>query len=318
MSGMAEPISNVAVLGAGIMGHGIAQVFAQSGKTVVLVDSVPRALESARKRIESSVQMLRQNGILSAAEANEALRHLTFTTQLEEAAGAAEIVFEAIPENLALKQQLIQKLDDICAPGAIFCSNSSAIPPTRLARASRNPERVVGTHFFNPAQLIPLVEVITSDRTAPAVLTRVMELLSAVGKKPIHVRKDLPGFIANRLQHALAREAISLVAQQVATPEDIDTVVKNSIALRLLFSGPVEQRDLNGLDTYLGITETLYPDLADMKEAPPLAREMVARGELGLKTGKGFYDWSGENPAEVARRKNQQLIELLKFLQAGS
>ena len=187
-----------------------------------------------------------------------------------------------------------------------------------MAAFSCYPERVIGTHFYNPAQLIPLVEVITTDTTSPVTRDLMMEFLAEAGKKPVHVAKDIPGFIGNRLQTAITREAISLVQKGVATSEDIDAVVKHSIALRMLFSGPLEQRDLNGLDTHIAITETLYPDLEDAKEPLPILREMVTNRDLGLKTGKGFYDWTGKDMAAVTKHKSQQLVNLLKFLKANS
>jgi 3-hydroxybutyryl-CoA dehydrogenase len=149
------------------------------------------------------------------------------------------------------------------------------------------------------------------------VLEAVMQCLTAAGKKPVHVLKDVPGFLGNRLQHAMMREAMHMVEQGVASVESIDAALKNSFALRLLFSGLFEQRDLNGLDTQLGSEVTLFPDLSNMKEPPPLLRDKVAGGELGLKTGKGYYDWTNRNRAEIVQRKNQQLVSLLKFLQSN-
>jgi len=314
---MAQPIRQIGVIGAGIMGHGIAQVCAQAGKKVILVDSVPEALQNARTRIEQSVAILREHGLLPASQADAVGDNLSFSSRLEEAVGSADLVFEAIPENPELKRQLFQRLDRLCRSEVIFASNTSALPIGLLSGFSCNPARVIGTHFFNPAQLIPLVEVITAQTTDPAALRLLMDFLAAAGKKPIHVRKDIPGFIGNRMQSALAREAMSLVQQGVAAPEDIDAVVKYSLALRLLFSGPLEQRDLNGLDTHLAVTQTLYPDLEAAKEPLRVLRDKVAAGELGLKTGKGFYDWTSQKPAEVAKRKNQELIALLKFLQTA-
>jgi 3-hydroxybutyryl-CoA dehydrogenase len=315
---MAQPIGQIAVIGAGIMGHGIAQVCAQAGKKVALTDSVPEALQSARTRIEQSVEILRKHGLLPAPQADAVMGNLSFTTRMEEAVNSVDLVFEAIPENPDLKRQLFQRLDSLCSPEVIFASNTSALPIHLLSGFSCNPARVIGTHFYNPAQLIPLVEVITAKATSSAVLSLLMDFLTAAGKKPIHVQKDIPGFIGNRLQSALAREAMSLLQKGVAASEDIDAVVKYSLAIRLLFSGPLEQRDLNGLDTHLAVTQTLYPDLEDTKEPPQVLRDKVARGELGLKRGKGFYDWTSQSPAEVAKRKNQELIALLKFLQARS
>lgn len=313
---MDKDVRQIAVVGAGIMGHGIAQICAQAGSKVTLIDSNVQVIGTARERIENSVAMLRRDGLLSTEKADHVIENLSFQTSLQEA-GSADIVFEVVPEKIEFKQPLFEQLDNLCRSDAIFATNTSAIPISRLAKFSRLPQRVIGTHFYNPAQLIPLVEVITTDKTSPAVLDLMMNFLATAGKKPVHVKKDIPGFIGNRLQHAIAREAMSLVQKGVATAEEVDAVVKNSIALRMLFSGPLEQRDLNGLDTHIAITSTLFPDLEDAKEAPQLLREKVARGELGLKTGKGFYDWTDKNPAEVTRMKHEQLMSLLKFLQAA-
>jgi 3-hydroxybutyryl-CoA dehydrogenase len=315
---MVKQIERIAVVGAGIMGHGIAQVCAQTGKPVVLTDSFPEVLQSARMRIEKSVAMLRAEGLLSPERADGVMRHLSFTPHLDEAVRSADLVFEVIPEKAEFKKPLFEQLDRLCRPDVVVASNTSAIPIHLLAEFSRHPERVIGAHFYNPAQLIPLVEVITAERTSAAALRLLMEFLTAAGKKPIHVCKDIPGFIGNRLQHALAREAMSLLQKGVASAEDIDAVVKHSLALRLLFSGPLEQRDLNGLDTHLAVTQTLYPDLEDAKEPLRVLSEKVAKGDLGLKTGKGFYDWSAQEAADVTKNKNRQLVILLKLLRANS
>ncbi|MGA2990641.1 MAG: 3-hydroxyacyl-CoA dehydrogenase NAD-binding domain-containing protein [Candidatus Korobacteraceae bacterium] len=311
-----EQIKRIAVVGAGTMGHGIAQVMAQAGLGVSLTDSLPEALASARGRIESSIAMLLENGLIGEAQAVSAKKNLSFAGTLDEAVSGADLIFEVIPEKVEVKRQMFARLDQLSKPETIFASNTSAIPITTLAGFSRSPERVIGTHFWNPPQLIPLVEVVTTGCTAPRVLDSVMQCLTAAGKKPVHVSKDVPGFIGNRLQHAMMREAMHIVEEGVASVEGVDAALKNSFALRLLFSGAFEQRDLNGLDTQLGSELTIFPDLCDVKEPPPLLRDKVARGELGLKAGKGYYDWSGKDRAEVVRRKNQQLVKLLKFLQS--
>jgi 3-hydroxybutyryl-CoA dehydrogenase len=317
MNEMELSIRKIAVIGAGIMGHGIAQMCAQAGKKVVLIDSIAEVIQSAPARIENSVRMLCENGLLPSAKVSQIMANLTFTTQLEEGIRAADVAFEVIPEKLEIKQVLFKELDTLCEPSVIFASNTSAIPIHLLAECSKHPERVIGTHFFNPAQLVPLVEVITPETTSTAVLRTMMEFFRSAGKKPVHVRKDIPGFIGNRLQTALAREAMSLLQKDVASAEDIDTVLKYSVALRMPFSGILEQRDLNGLDTHLSVTKTLYPNLEDAKDTLLVLRDKVARGEYGLKTGKGFYDWTNCDRAEVARRKNQQLVSLLKFFNAN-
>jgi 3-hydroxybutyryl-CoA dehydrogenase len=314
---MSQEIKRIAVVGAGTMGHGMAQVFAQAGHPVSLTDSMPAVVENARGRIASSIEMLLKNGLIAEAQAASAKANLTFAVGLDEAVSGADLIFEAIPEKVEIKRQMFARLDRLSKPTTIFASNTSAIPIATLSGFSERPERVIGTHFWNPPQLIPLVEVVTAARTAPCVLEAVMQCLTAAGKKPVHVRKDVPGFIGNRLQHAMMREAMYMVEEGIASAESIDAALKNSFALRLLFSGAFEQRDLNGLDTQLGSEVTLFPDLSNMKEPPPLLRDKVARGELGLKSGKGYYDWTNQNRAEIVQRKNQQLVNLLKFLQSN-
>lgn len=313
---MERQIKRIAVVGAGIMGHGIAQVLAQSGHRVSLTGSAT-AIEAARGRIESSIEMLLKGGLISQTQAVSVKTNLTFAGGLDEAVTGADLIFESVPEKVEIKQQMFERLDLLAKPEAIFASNTSAIPITTLAGFSQRPERVIGTHFWNPPQLIPLVEVVTTEHTSQSILEAVMQCLTAAGKRPVHIRKDVPGFLGNRLQHAMMREAMHMVEDGVASIEDIDAALKNSFALRLLFSGLFEQRDLNGLDTQLGTEGTLFPDLSNMEEPPPLLLDKVAGGELGLKTGRGYYDWTNQNRAEIIQHKNQQLVSLLKFLQSN-
>jgi 3-hydroxybutyryl-CoA dehydrogenase len=309
-------IKRIAVVGAGIMGHGIAQIFAQTGHRVSLTGSTT-AIENARGRIASSIEMLLNNGLIEEAQAASIETNLVFAGGLEEAVADADLVIESVPEKVEIKRQMFERLDRLSKPEAIFASNTSAMPITLLAGFSQRPERVIGTHFWNPPQLIPLVEVVTTAHTSEGILGAVMQCLAAAGKKPVHVRKDVPGFLGNRLQHAMMREAMHMVEDGVASIEDIDAALKNSFALRLLFSGLFEQRDLNGLDTQLGTSASVFPDLSNMAVPPPLLRNKVAGGELGLKTGKGYYDWTDRNRTEIVQHKNQQLVSLLKFLQSN-
>lgn len=307
-------LDKIAVIGAGIMGHGIAQVCAQGGKQVTLVDVSPQVLENARQKIREGLRLLVDNGLAAAGDEVAALGRISFSADLAAGVKDADIVIEAIPEKIQLKKKLFAQLEAACGPKTIFASNTSGIPINKLAALTRRPDRVIGAHFYMPAHLVPLVEVIQGDATAEDVIVRTMELLTEIGKRPVRVRKDVPGFIGNRLQHALAREAMSLVEKGVATAEDIDTVVKTSLAIRLVFTGPLEQRDFNGLDTHMSIAEYLYPDLEDAKSPLAILRDKVTAGSLGLKTGEGFYDWRGQSAPAVINTKNQQLIDLLKFL----
>ena len=305
-------IRSVAIVGAGTMGNGIAQVCAQGGLDVRLIDPVAAALSKAEDNMVRNIQKLIDNGLLTAS-VTDVMERVIFSEDLD-AAAAVDLVIEAIPEKFQLKQQLFQKLEQLCKPQAILASNTSGIPITQIANTIQTSERVIGTHFYMPAHLIPLVEVIQTEHTSEPVIEETVSFLTRMGKTPVRVRKDIPGFIGNRLQHALAREAMSLLEQGVASAGDIDAVVKTSLALRLVFTGPVEQRDFNGLDIHLSIAEYLYPDLENTTEPLAILKNKVAANELGIKTGKGFYDWRDKNIPEIQAKKNQELINLLKII----
>ena len=308
-----KQIRKVAVIGSGIMGHGIALVSARNGLATTLIDAFPEALNQAKINISNAVDSLVKQQFINAEEAKTILEHIEYTVSLEEGVKDKDIIFEAIPEKLDLKASLYKQLDNFSSPETIVATNTSGLSINQLAGLTLRPEHFIGTHFFMPAYLIPLVEVIEGEKTHNEVTVSVMNFLSALGKAPVRVCKDIPGFIANRLQHALAREAMSLVQKGVASIEDIDTVVKTSLAVRLLFTGPLEQRDFNGLDTHLSIAEYLYKDLEDSKEPLQILVEKIKEGCLGIKSGKGFYDWTGQDIAKVIQNKNHQLIEVLRL-----
>ena len=304
---MNTPLKHLAVVGAGGMGSGIAALFAARAP-VVLIDPVDGALDRARASIA------RQLGVYAAGDEAEAMARIRMSPDLE-AAADCDLVIEAVPENLELKRGIFAKLDAICAPGAIFATNTSGLSINALASAVTRRERFVGTHFFTPADVIPLVEVVRNDDTSEATVAVVMDALRAVGKRPVLVRRDIPGFIANRIQHALAREAISLLEKGVASAEDIDEVVKWSLGIRLALSGPLEQRDMNGIDVHHAIASYLYQDLENRQEPSELLRGKVERGELGAKSGQGFYAWSPERRERVLREKSEALAELAAWLE---
>ncbi|MCC8193387.1 MAG: NAD(P)-binding domain-containing protein [Deltaproteobacteria bacterium] len=306
-------ITRTAVIGSGIMGHGIALVCARSGVPVTLFDISAEALENAAKKLRQAMRQLVDNDLAASGDLESVLKRIAYSTNMAEAVKGADIVFEAVPEKLPLKRSVYADLEAACAPQTIFASNTSGIPINTLAALTKRPERFVGTHFFMPAHLIPLVEVIQGDATREDGIETVMAFLAGAGKIPVRVRRDIPGFIANRLQHALAREAMSLVQKGIASAEDVDAVVKTSLAVRMLFTGPVEQRDFNGLDTHMSIAEYLYKDLEDTKTPLAILADKVAAGDLGIKSGKGFYDWRDKDIAAVNAAKNQHLIDVLKL-----
>lgn len=305
--------TNIAVIGAGTMGHGIALVCALGGKTVRLVDINTEALAKARDKMRQSLQLLADNGLAPTEKSDTILESIYYTNNTQEGIADAELIFEAVPENVSLKQSIYEQLEKFAPRDAVFASNTSGIPINTLAAMTHRADRFIGTHFFQPGHLVPLVEVIQGDNTPDELVRALLAFLSGIGKKPVWVRRDIPGFIGNRLQHAIAREAMSLMQQGVASAEDIDTVVKTSLALRMVFTGPIEQRDFNGLDVHLAITEYLYPVLEDTKTPLKILADKVAAGDLGVKAGKGFFDWRDKDMSAVNARKNQQLIDILKL-----
>jgi 3-hydroxybutyryl-CoA dehydrogenase len=294
----------IAVVGAGLMGAGIAQVFAAAGCGVSVCDPVKDARRTLKERIAANLKAI--DGDASIAD------RVSVTNDMALAVHGAAVVFEAAPEKLDIKQTIFRELDQLAAPDTVLASNTSVIPITNIARSAARRERVVGTHWWNPPYLVPLVEVVPTTETAGDTVARMMSLLERVGKKPVYVKKDVPGFVGNRLQHALWREAIAIVEQGICDPETVDLVVKNSFGLRLPVLGPIENADLVGLDLTLDIHKTILPEI-DRSPAPsPLLQRKVEAGELGFKTGSGFRQWSDEEIAETRRRLSRHLLERVR------
>lgn len=290
------------------MGTSIAALFAAHGADVVLIDPVDGALARARRQLDTPMQAL------AGDAAAEATRRVRCETGLE-AACSAGLVIEAVPEKLDLKRDVFARLDSLCPADTLFATNTSGLSINALAQAVTRRERFAGAHFFTPADVIPLVEVVRNDATSDDTVARLMQILRQVGKRPVLVRRDVPGFIANRIQHALAREAIALLESGVASAADIDEVVKWSLGIRLALSGPLEQRDMNGLDVHCAIAEYLYPDLENRTTPSDLLRQKVRNGELGAKAGRGFYDWPPARRERVLADKRDALAELSQWLQ---
>jgi 3-hydroxybutyryl-CoA dehydrogenase len=299
----------IGVVGGGLMGHGIAYLLAAGGHKVGLYEPSSDVRASLPQRLRSIVDLLGSDAaILDRIASHERL--------VDGVAGAA-FVFEAAPEKLELKQRIFGELEALVAPDTILASNSSAIPSTEIGRSLKHRERVVGTHFWNPPHLVPLVEVIQTEWTSDAVVRRTIDLLAAAGRKPVHVRRDIPGFIGNRLQHALKREAIALVAAGICDAETIDTVVKSGFGARMAVLGPMEQSDLVGLDLTLDISEVLTADLDRTAGPHPFLREKVKAGKLGMKTGEGFRRWTPQQANEVRERLRRYLAEQAKASRDG-
>lgn len=307
-------MKKIAVVGAGLMGHGIAQVFALSGWQVSLTDIKADILSAAMANIRTNLNLLADHGILDRDAIEPALGRVTTTISMVEAAKDADVVIEAVIENLELKQKVFAQLDDICPETAILASNTSVISITEIAVNTVHKERVVGTHFWNPPYLIPLVEVVRGDHTSEATMERTISLLGRVGKHPVRVNRDVPGFVGNRLQHALWREAISIVAHGIADAATVDECVKYGFGLRLPILGPMENADLVGTDLTLAIHDYILKHLEDSPAPSPLLKELVAKGDLGFKSGKGFQTWS----ADDVDQSHQQLKTYLLNVTAES
>ena len=292
------------------MGHGIAQEFALAGYDVHLNDLTEEKLRQAADTVRDNLEMLVGMGLVSRSQADSAPSRLHTTTALSEAVREADVVIEAVFEDLVLKQRIFTELDRACPKRTILASNTSTFMPSKLASATRRPGKVLVTHYFNPPHLLPLVEVVPGKETSDETVTAITDLLTKVGKRPALVQKEVPGFIGNRLQAALIREALSLVEQGVATPQDVDTVVKNGFGRRLSCAGPFEIFDIAGWDLVEAVVSQLFPEIDSSPEVPRWLREKVERGELGVKTGKGFHEWTPESAEALRRRIAQALVDI--------
>jgi 3-hydroxybutyryl-CoA dehydrogenase len=306
-------IRRITIVGAGLMGHGIAQEFALAGYEVYMQDVTEDKLRQATENIRTNLTMLRKIGLVAEKKNEHVLPHIRSSTRLEEAVRDADVVFEAVFEDLELKQQLFEQLDDLCPEHTILASNTSTIMPSKLGSVTRRPAKVLVTHYYNPPYLLPLVEIVPGEKTSDDTVNVTTSLLTSVGKKPALIRKEVPGFIGNRLQVALAREALSIVQNGIADPEDVDIVIKNSFGRRLAVAGVFEVFDMAGWDMCLAIGSYLMPEIDSSLETLSLLKEKVERGELGIKSGKGFYDWTSESAENTRNKIAQALIRIAQY-----
>lgn len=305
-------MEKLSVLGAGLMGHSIALTAAWAGIDVVMQGVDGADLERAEKGIHNKLSLLHENGMVEENEMKEIRERIHTTTSLEDAVSTATFVIEAIPENLELKQGYYQHLDRLCESEVILASNTSGLSPTAIARDMQKPERMVVTHFWNPAHLIPLVEVVRGERTNDNTVQRALELLHAMNKKPIEVKKDVLGSVGNRLQYALFREAQYILEQGIASMEDIDIAVTYSIGRRLPVTGPFMTADMGGLEVFDSISNYLFADLSKASQSLDTMRENVDKGKYGQKTGEGFYRWDEDYSRKMNGLREKELIRFLK------
>jgi 3-hydroxybutyryl-CoA dehydrogenase len=298
----------IAILGAGLMGHGIAQIFAVNGHEVAITDVSDEILAQAISQVRKNLTFLAENGIGKAEDIEPAVKRIATTRSLKEAVSKADFIVEAVSEKLDLKQQLFREAENFCSPETILATNTSVISITEIAAKCGKKDRVVGTHFWNPPYLIPLVEVVPGDETAPRFVDATYDIMKSVGKHPVKVKKDVPGFVGNRLQHALWREAVSIVDRGIADAATVDEVISNSFGIRLPVLGPLETADMVGLDLTLQIHDYILKYIEDSPSPAPVLKQKVAEGNLGFKTGRGFQEWNKESMERSRKRLLEHLI----------
>jgi len=307
-------VKRVAVIGAGTMGAGIALSFARGRFDVTLYDVNSRQIDLGLQRIDKSLSLFTAEGLIEAEQAGLAKRRIVPTTDFVEALRGAQFAIEVVPEDLGLKQALWLEMEKAVGAEVVLTSNTSGLSITAIASVCEIQERVAGMHWFNPPELVPLVEVIKGQKTAQTTADMVYDLVKRLGKTPIMVEKDISGFVGNRLQYALLREALHLVETGAASPRDVDTAVKAGIGFRWSWLGPLETADLGGLDIFHAVSSYLFKDLADDQKPQAFFTELIKSGRLGAKNGSGFYTYAPQDKDEILSRRDryfarqQQLI----------
>jgi 3-hydroxybutyryl-CoA dehydrogenase len=308
---MPNPVSSVAIIGGGIMGGDIAVIFAAAGWNVHVMSPSQKTRDALPARVAAGLKKL------SAPAANAA--KVRAHAELDALPWKdIALVVEAATEDLPLKQRLFSEIERRARPEIPLTSNTSTFPITRIGEQLRTRSRLAGLHFFMPAHLVPLVEVISTEFTAPATAEGLMQLMRDLDKAPIHVTRDVPGFVGNRLQHALMREALYLIADGVTTPEGIDTAVRYGFGFRFIACGPVLQKEMSGWDTHFMAGNSVYPHLYNEKTPPAMLKEMVERGHIGMKNRRGFWQWNDDSLARERARIERCLQAGMEILKSDS
>lgn len=299
----------IAIIGSGLMGSGIALIFAQNNYPVALFDTQEKAFSQAKASIRTNLELMAEQGIGDKSKVDSVLARLSTSSVLREVVSDAHFVIECAPEKLELKQNLFQELDSLCSRDTILATNTSVISITEIAQKAKFKDRIIGTHFWNPPFLIPLVEVIRTENTSEDVFEKTFTLLASIGKHPVRVNKDVPGFVANRLQHALWREAISIVERGIAEASTVDECIRYGFGFRLPILGPLENSDMVGADLTLAIHQYILKHIENSPEPSPLLQKMVDQGNLGFKSGQGFFGWTPEEGEASKKRLIQYLLK---------
>lgn len=306
-------IKKIGVLGTGTMGHGVAMLCAQAGLEVHMYGRSDESLERGFKSIKKDLSILIDNSKITEQESVDIFSRISGVQTLKEVCDGVQLIVECLAEKIELKKDVFEQLDSFCPKEVILTSSTSGLNPSDIAGKTKYPERVVVAHFWNPPQLIPLVEVVPGNKTSVEVVEKTVQWVKDLGKQPVRMNMECPGFIGNRLQFALLREALYIVEQGYADAEEVDKAVEYSFGRRLPVTGPIRTADLGGLDIFNNIASYLYKDLCSQTEPSKLLAEKVAEGKLGTKNGAGIYDWTAEGIADIQKKRQEMLMLFLEL-----
>ena len=307
-----QAVKTISVLGAGLMGHGIAQSFIMGGYHVVLYDIEESILEKARAQVESNLELFHLAKLTKSREMESCLRRLVTTTDLKQAVERSDFITEAVPEILELKQEIFERVESLSRENAILATNTSSLTLTDICVRVKKRGRTIVTHWFNPPHIVPTVEVVKGEETTEETLEMTCQLLAKIKKIPVKIRKELPGFLVNRIQMAMMREVFDLYERGVATAQDIDEAIRGSIGIRLAVVGPLLTVDLAGIDTWVKSSKNLLPQIQSSTEPPKILFDLASQGHYGVKSGKGFYEYDKNSTAEVIKKRDRELLKILK------
>lgn len=308
-----EDIKKIGIAGGGTMGSGIAQIFAQNGYEVYVTDIAEKYLENTKRIILLNQKTLINEGLLTEDEAQESLKQISFSTDKKVFADA-DMIVEAIIEKMDIKQDYWKEVEGIAKDDCIFATNTSGLSINGICQKVENKGRFIGMHWWNPPHIIPLIELVKADETTEETVQLLKELVAKIGKESVVVLKDVNGFIGNRIQFAVYREALKIVEDGVATVEDVDKAMKYGPGFRYPVLGPFETADLGGLDTFYYISSYLFNELSDEKKPTKLQQELMDNGNLGVKSGKGWYDYSDGKDEEAMSRRDKNFFKMLKHI----